>query len=114
MYGPSLAQNSTIPKLDQAKVEPLLPFVISIYGGDAAFNDWKKDHPEEYQKFMWYMTESYELRRNYYNEGYTLDGVIDVRRYEHLRKKDEAFVVTFPHFRDAIVLLPESKLLYKP
>ncbi len=68
-----------------------------------------------YAKEMWYYTESFYVKRNYNNEGITLDeSIIDISRFESQRKENEEAIVTLPGFKDVIVLIPNNKLIYKP
>jgi hypothetical protein len=117
MLGYQSIQAQANIKIDKIKEQDILPLVeVSYFENDRAkLAEWKKSHEREYLELMWYLTESYRIERNYFQEGVTLDQTfIDVRRHEHLRKKDEEHVVVLPNFRDVIVLIPESKLLYKP
>lgn len=110
----SLAQNSSSIKLDPAKVlifEKYLSFRHSFEPGGFAL--WKTNNPELYAKEMWYQSESFYIKRNHLASGLTMnEGMIDVCRFEHLRKEKEEVIVPFPGFKDVMVLLPKNKLIY--
>ena len=42
------------------------------------------------------------------------ESIFDVSRFESYRKEDVESIITFPGFKDVIVLLPNNKLIYKP
>jgi len=110
----SWAQNSSSIKLDPAKVqifEKYLSFRHSFEPG--GFIQWKANNPELYSKEMWYQSESFYIIRNHLASGLTMnEGMIDVCRFEHLRKEKDEVIVPFPGFKDVMVLLPKNKLIY--
>jgi len=110
----SWAQNNSSIKLDPAKVqifEKYLSFRHSFEPG--GFIQWKANNPELYSKEMWYQSESFYIKRNHLASGLTMnEGMIDVCRFEYLRKEKEEVIVTFPGFKDVMVLLPKNKLIY--
>lgn len=102
-------------KLNPEKVKTFTPLVEWLHGGPQAFSEWKSNNKILYAKEMWYYTESFYIKRNHYQQGSTInDAMIDVSRLENQRKQDEEVYVQFPGFKDAVVLLPSSKLIYKP
>jgi hypothetical protein len=102
--------------LDPEKVaifQKYLEFQHGNYPG--GFKPWKNDNPELYEKEMWYYTESFYIKRDYLSQGITMDeGMIYVARFETQRAQDDEVIVTFPGFKDVMVLIPASKLIYKP
>lgn len=102
-------------KLNPEKVKKFTPYVEFRHGGPQVFPSWKENNKLQYAKEMWYYSESFYVKRNNSSEGTTLDeSIIDISRFEASRKENEEVVVTLPGFKDAIVLLPASKLIYKP
>jgi hypothetical protein len=64
---------------------------------------------------MWYFSESFYIKRNYSNDGVAMnEEAIDISRFESNRKQNEEAIVIIPGFKDVIVLLPTTKLIYKP
>lgn len=110
----SWSQNISSIKLDSNKVlifEKYLSFRHSFEPG--GFNEWKASNPELYAKEMWYQSESFYIKRNYLTSGLTMnEGMIDVCRFEHLRKVNEEVIVPFAGFKDVMILLPKNKLIY--
>jgi hypothetical protein len=103
--------------LDPVKVAKYEPYVVIRHadyqpGGYAA---WKANNPDLYLKEMWYWTESFYIKRNHLTQGITMDeAMIDVSRFEKQRLNDQEVIVTFPGYKDAMVLLPRQQLIYKP
>lgn len=117
----SFSQNKKATSTPSINLDPIkvtiyqkyLEFRFSYVEG--GFPQWKKDNPELYEKEMWYLTESFYIKRNYLSQGITMDeGMIYAPRFEAQRKQDEEAIVTFPGFKDVMVLIPGSKLIYKP
>lgn len=108
------AQKNSAIKLDSNKVlifEKYLSFRHSFEPG--GFVQWKNNNPELYAKEMWYQSESFYIKRNYLASGLTMnEGMIDVCRFEHLRKEKEEVIVPFAGFKDVMILLPKNKLIY--
>lgn len=110
----SYSQNVNDIKLNSDKVNKFQPYVEVRHGGKAAFNVWKENNKVQYVKEMWYFTESFYVKRNAFTEGVTLDeSIIDIARFEDQRKANEEVSIHLPGFKDAIILLPSSKLIYK-
>jgi hypothetical protein len=101
-------------KLDPEKVKIFTPVMEWKHGGKEKFEQWKNVNKLQYAKEMWYYTESYYIKRNQFNEGYEMNPQgLDISRFEGSRKKDEEAIVVVPGYKDVLVLLPESKLIYK-
>lgn len=102
-------------KLDPEKEKKFLPYLEIRHGGKENFPKWKEENRYTYAKEMWYFSESFYIKRNHFSEGTTIDeSMIDISRFESKRKENEEAIVTFPGMRDALVLIPANKLIYKP
>lgn len=102
-------------KLNPEKVKKYTPYVEFKHGGEQGFPAWKANNKLLYTKEMWYYTESFYVKRNHTAEGIVLnEEIIDISRYESQRKANEESIVTLQGFKDAIVLIPGNKLIYKP
>ncbi len=103
-------------KLDAVKVQQFEKYVEFRHSfGPGGFETWKKTNKLLYAQEMWYYSESFYVIRNYFPDGITMDeAMVDVTRCESKRKQNTEGYVKFPGFRDVIVLLPESQLIYKP
>jgi hypothetical protein len=100
---------------DPAKEKMFLPYLAVHHGGMQAIDTWKQNNTLQYYKELWYYTESFYIKRNHTTSGIVLDeSIIDVSRFEQHRKLNQEEIVVLPGFKDALVLLPTSKLLYKP
>jgi len=103
-------------KLDAEKVKKFTPYVSYRHSYDGqSFETWKSTNKMLYAKEMWYFSESFYVKRDHLNEGIVLnEEIIDISRFESQRKENEEAIVILPGFKDVLVLLPTSKLLYKP
>lgn len=111
----SYSQQLNDLKLNPEKVKKFITYVEFKHGGPQVFSAWKENNKLQYAKEMWYYSESFYVKRNVSNEGYVLDeSIIDISRFEAQRKASEEVVINMPGFKDAIVLLPTDKLIYKP
>jgi hypothetical protein len=91
------------------------PYVRLKHWDEKNYSDWQKPHKPQFIKEFWYFAESFYIKRNVFERGTTLDeSIIDISRFEHLRKENVEFEYHIPIFKDVIVLLPKNKLLYKP
>ena len=100
---------------DPVKEKKFLPYLAVHHGGMQAIDTWKQSNTIQYYKELWYYTESFYIKRNHLGSGITLDeSIIDISRFEHHRKSDQEEIVVLPGFKDALVLLPANKLIYKP
>ena len=100
-------------------------YVESNHGMNQNFTTWKQNNKFLYIKEIWYYTESFYVKRNFYSDGsVSIDGTlntfsidetqIDISRFEYQRKESEESIVTIPGYKDVIILLPNNKLIYKP
>jgi hypothetical protein len=111
----SFSQQIEEIKLNPEKVKMFLPYMEYKHGGAQGFPAWKNSNKMQYAKEMWYYTESFYVKRNVLSEGLTLnEEIVDVSRFEDQRKQDEEVTITLGGFKDVVVLLPASKLIYKP
>lgn len=111
----SFSQQLDEIKLNPEKVKMFLPYMEYKHGGKDAFQIWKNNNKMLYAQEMWYYSESFYVKRNVLPEGETMnESIIDVTRLENQRKQNEEATVTFGGFKDVVVLLPASKLIYKP
>ena len=79
------------------------------------FKSWKSENKILYRKEIWYYSESFYIKRNASVTGTSIDASqIDISRFESNRKLNEESIVIIDGFKDAIVLLPTNKLIYKP
>lgn len=102
-------------KLDPVKVEKFLPYVQYKHSWGEGFEAWKSKNKLEYAQEMWYYTESFYIKRDYYKEGITLnEEIIYISRFEDQRKYDQEVIIQMPGFKDALVLIPGKNLIYKP
>lgn len=110
---------------DVTKEQKFSKYVESKYGEVTNFTAWKQENRFQYIKEIWYFAESFSIKHNHFASGsvsddgtlntYSIDeSQIDISRFEYLRKQNEEAIVTLPGFKDAIILLPTSKLIYKP
>jgi hypothetical protein len=111
----SFSQQIDEIKLNPERVRMFFPYVEWKHGGAQGFPAWKSSNKMLYAQEMWYYSESFYVKRNVSNEGQVLDeSIIDITRLESKRKQDEEVTVNLPGFKDAIVLIPGNKLIYKP
>lgn len=97
------------------KERKFTPYMIVRHQGPEALADFKKNHAHEYLKELWYYSESFYIKRDYFKKGVELDdAIIAIDRFENSRKEDEEAIVILPGFKDVLVLLPTNKLIYKP
>jgi hypothetical protein len=102
-------------KLNPVKVKQFTPYLQHRHGGAEGFETWKSNNKLQYAKEMWYFSESFYIKRNHLSEGIAMDeSMIDISRFESQRKANDEVIVTMPGFKDAIVLIPAKKLIYKP
>ncbi|MBL7902964.1 MAG: hypothetical protein JNK73_13285 [Bacteroidia bacterium] len=102
-------------EIDPVKEKMYSPYMLWRHQGAEGLAEFKKNKPHEYLKELWYYSESFYIKRNHLKTGETLDvSIIDISRFEHLRKQEEESMVELPGFKDVIILLPINKLIYKP
>jgi hypothetical protein len=91
------------------------PFMIPYHGGAEGLAEFKKEKPHDYLKELWYYSESFYVRRNYFESGAVMnESMIDINRFEMNRKDSEEAIVILPGFKDVLVLLPGNQLIFKP
>ena len=91
------------------------PYMVWRHQGTEGLASFKKNEPHNYLLELWYFSSSFYVLRNYSNTGEKLDeSIIDISRFESQRKDSEETILVLPGFKDAIVLLPSNKLLFKP
>lgn len=101
-------------KLNPEKVKKFTPYMEWKHGGPQGFEAWKSTNKMQYAKEMWYYSESFYVKRDHLSSGAVLDeSIIDISRFENQRNKTQEVIVTLPGYKDALVLLPENKLVYK-
>jgi len=111
----SFSQGMNEIQLNPEKVKMFTPYMQVRHGGVSGLETWKSTNKLLYTKEMWYYSESFYVKRNVHTDGQVLDpSFIDISRFESNRKQDEEVVVDMPGFKDALVLIPASKLIYKP
>ena len=102
-------------KLDPIKEKQFQPYLEIRHNQGAGYQAWKENNKFQYVKEMWYFTESFYIKRNVSTTGETInEALIDISRFENNRKQNEEAIVNVPGFKDAIVLIPANKLIYKP
>jgi hypothetical protein len=116
MMGQKLsAQSIQDIKLDPVKVEKYSPYVKYKHSWGDGYEAWKENNKLLYAKEMWYYTESFYIKRDHFQDGVVLnEEIIDVSRWEHQRKQNEEVIIRVVGFKDALVLIPGSKVIYKP
>lgn len=101
--------------VDSKKKAMFSPYVKLKHLNDSNYTTWKQTNQIQFIKEFWYFSESFYIKRNAFNKGiYLNEEIIDISRFEHLRKDNDEYIVNIGVFKDAIVLLPKNKLLYKP
>lgn len=111
----SFSQQIDEIKLNPEKVKMFFPYIEWNHGGPQGFPAWKSNNKMLYAQEMWYYSESFYVKRNAFNNGLTLnESIIDISRFEKQRKQNEEVIVSLPGYRDALVLIPGNKLIYKP
>lgn len=92
------------------------------YNPNQNFEAWKKENKFLYIKEVWYYSESFYILRNS-SPAVSIDGTanismddsqINISRWEYMRDANKEVTIKIDGFKDAIVLLPTSKLIYKP
>jgi len=109
-----VGQNLDI-KLDPVKVEKYSPYVKYKHSWGDGFETWKENNKLLFAKEMWYYTESFYIKRDHFQDGVVLnEEIIDVSRWENQRKQNEETIIRVVGFKDALVLIPGNKVIYKP
>lgn len=109
------AQATNQLELNPEKIKQFSPYLAARHGGPQGLEQFKASNKYTYLREMWYFTESFSIKRNHLSTGVSLnEEIIDISRFEQYRKTDEEVIYVIPGFKDAIVLMPASKLIYKP
>ena len=96
------------------KSQKFEPYVRAKHGAGFDFESFKKNNKIEYCKELWYYSQSFYVKKNHNKEGESLDEtIIDISRFESYRNNNTESIITLDGFKDAIVLLPTSKLIFK-
>jgi hypothetical protein len=102
-------------KLDPVKVEKFSPYLKYKHSYPPGFEVWKENHKLQYVQELWYYTESFYIKRDYFTDGIALnEEIIDISRWEKQRSQTEEVTVKLKGFKDALVLIPGNKLIFKP
>ena len=102
-------------ELNPDKEKKFSPYMLWRHGGAQGLADFKQNNSYQYLKELWYYSESFYVKRDYLTTGAVLnEAIIDISRFESSRKENEDAIVVLPGFKDALVLLPTNKLIYKP
>lgn len=90
------------------------PYVRAKHGASFDFYKFKTENKIEYYKELWYYSQSFSIKRNHFSTGETIDEtMIDISRFDSVRKEDSEETVIIPGFKDVVVLLPSKKLIFK-
>jgi hypothetical protein len=90
------------------------PFLYWHHGGKEGLETFKQEQPYEYLKELWYVCESWYIKKDYVATGVALDPyVVCIERFESYRKENEEAYLVLPGCKDAIVFLPTSQLIYR-
>jgi hypothetical protein len=102
-------------EISSEKERHFTPYMLHRHGGAEGLEAFKKSERYAYLQELWYYSESFYIKQNATTEGVALEAsIIDISRFESYRKTDEEAVVIMPGFKDALVLLPLNRLIYKP
>jgi hypothetical protein len=102
-------------ELNPEKEKIFSTYMLWRHGGSQGLSDFKKNNKYQYLKELWYYSESFYIKRDSLKEGVAMnESAIDISRFENYRKENEEAIVILPGFKDALVLLPNNKLIYKP
>lgn len=102
-------------EIDPVKEKMYRPYMLWRHQGEEGLDAFKKNQPHEYMKELWYYSQSFYIKRDYFQTGEFLDeSIIDITRFESQRKESEEARVELSGYKDVIILLPNNKLIYKP
>ena len=89
------------------------PYLIAHHGVSFDLDSFKLHSKLEYYKELWYYSKSFYVKRNVNPVGIHLDEtIIDVSRFEHKRSETEEVLIVLDAFKDVLVLLPRTQLLF--
>lgn len=107
--------NPDLVKPNPEKEKKFAPYLAVRHGGMLELEKWRQSNTVQYYKELWYFCESFYVKRDNSIQGIMLDeSIIDIARFEYLRKENEEQLIELPGFKDALVLLPRNKLIYVP
>lgn len=102
-------------EIDPVKEKLVTPYLTYMHQGEEGLAEFKKNQPHAYLLEVWYFTESYYIKSDFFQQGDPLPfGLLDISRFEDQRKESEESMVVLPGYKDVLILLPNNKLLYKP
>lgn len=102
-------------ELDPEKERMFKPYLTYRHQGPEGLEQFKREHPHEYLKELWYYGSSFTVKRDHFSVGDPLDeSTIDISRFENFRKEDESAIVVLDGYKDVLILLPANQLLFKP
>jgi hypothetical protein len=108
------SQTNTL-EITSEKEAKFNPYMLWRHQGTEGLAEFKKNKPHDYLKELWYYSESFYIKRNYFKEGVEMnEEMIDISRFENYRLDTKEYYLSLPGFKDAVVLLPLNKLIYKP
>jgi len=113
----SFSQTDNIDQFrpDAEKEKKYMKYVAVGHGGLENIESWKNSNTVLYYKELWYYAESFYIKRNYLEQGESLDeSIIDVSRWENQRDATVEKIIILPGYRDVMVLLPKNKLKFRP
>ena len=113
----SLRSNAQVNSLQISpeKEKMYTPYMYWHHSGQEGLEAFKKEHPHDYLKELWYFCESWYILKDYAKEGVAMDpAIVDIERFEQNRKEHEKAILVLPGFKDAIVFLPIDQLIYRP
>lgn len=101
-------------QFDSKTVDAYTPFLLSVHNGPESLSAFKRQYPHEYLLQLWYFSSSFYIRELKDSPGPKINaGLIDIRRFEHLRKEDSEVIIPLNGFSQEAVMLPANRLLYK-
>lgn len=102
-------------ELNLEKEKMYTPYMMWRHSGSEGLAEFKKDRPHDYLRELWYYSESFYIKRDYFQVGASIDpAMIPIDRYESSRLESKEAVVVLPGYKDVLVLLPINKLIFKP
>jgi len=114
LFAVSRAQLNSL-EISPEKEKMFTPYMIWRHSGSEGLAEFKRDHPHDYLKELWYYCESFYIKKDYVKEGIFLDvSFIDITRFEDLRKESDEALILMPGYKDALIMLPSNKLIYRP
>lgn len=101
-------------ELDPKLEKMYAPYLTYRHQGQEGLEEFKRNHPHEYLKELWYYSSSFSVKRNHFSSGDPLDeSTIDISRFEQYRKDSDTAMVVLDGYKDVLLLLPSNKLIFK-